>query len=342
MTEKAVLSKSRGLSSPLVWIWIAFTLTVAALLVWQTITVLLLAFAGGLLAILLNGISRLFAQWIHWPYRVVLLTVLLCLLLLVMGFFWLALPLISKQLVELFHALPQAYGDLQKQLSAYGIQPSFKESLADELIFKNEHILSQLHNLFSFTVGTVTSFAIFVLLGVYLAYDPERYVAGFLALIPKHKRARVKGVLDKVCINLRWWIVSKLVAMAIIGLLTVIGLKLLDVPLAFILGLLIALLTFIPYIGAIIASIPAILIALSIDPWKALYVTLLYLGIHMIEGYLITPLVEQRTVSLAPALTVLAQLLLVILTGFIGLALASPLTVVAIVLVRELWIKDIS
>ncbi len=135
--------------------------------------------------------------------------------------------------------------------------------------------------------------------------------------------------------SLRWWILGKLLSMTVVGTMTFVGLLLLNVNLAFILGIISALFTFIPYVGAILSAIPAILIAYTQHPILALYVAILYLVVHLIEGYMITPNIEQRTVSIPPALTILAQVLLLTLTGVIGFALATPLVVFTIAVIQH-------
>jgi predicted PurR-regulated permease PerM len=129
--------------------------------------------------------------------------------------------------------------------------------------------------------------------------------------------------------------------MLIIGVLTTAGLSILGVPLALSLGIFAALLTFIPNFGPIIAVLPAVLFALVESPTKALYVLALYIGIQMIESYLITPLIERETVSLPPVLTIFFQIFLGVLVGGLGLILATPLLTVIIVLVKMLYIEDI-
>jgi predicted PurR-regulated permease PerM len=132
------------------------------------------------------------------------------------------------------------------------------------------------------------------------------------------------------------WLLGRIWASLFVGVLTVIGLLLLDMPLAFTLGLLV--LNFIPNIGPILSGVPAVLLALLKSPTLAIYVIVLYVVIQSVESYLVTPLIQRRVVSLPPALTLTAQLLL---AGFLGLFLATPLTVVAMVLIEELYIKDV-
>jgi predicted PurR-regulated permease PerM len=126
----------------------------------------------------------------------------------------------------------------------------------------------------------------------------------------------------------------------VIGVLTALGLWLLGVELALTLGLLAALLTFIPNLGPVLALVPAVLLALMHSPTRALYVTLLYLAIQTVESYVLTPLVQRRTVSLSPALTITAQVALGVLLGGLGLVLATPLTILLLVLIQMLYIED--
>ena len=139
---------------------------------------------------------------------------------------------------------------------------------------------------------------------------------------------------------LRWWLLGKMVAMVLVGTLTTIGLWLLGIPLPVALGVIAAMLTFIPNFGPVLSAIPALLLAFVASPMSAVYVGLLYLVIQTVESYLITPLIQQRTVSLPPALTVLAQVGMGVLFGVPGIVLAAPMAAMAMVLVTKLYIED--
>jgi predicted PurR-regulated permease PerM len=118
-----------------------------------------------------------------------------------------------------------------------------------------------------------------------------------------------------------------------------IGLAVLGVPLAGTLGVLAALLTFIPNVGPFLSAIPPVLLAFSNSSRQALLVILLFCAVHALEGFLITPVAERAAVHLPPALTLSVQLLLAVIIGPIGIALAAPLTTVAMVLVRSVYLK---
>lgn len=111
-------------------------------------------------------------------------------------------------------------------------------------------------------------------------------------------------------------------------------------PLALILGIIAALLTFIPNIGPILSAIPAILLGLVENTTLAIHIALLYTVIQLVESYIITPLIQRKTVSLPPGLTLGAQVILGVLFGMLGLALATPLTAAALVIAKRLYLED--
>jgi predicted PurR-regulated permease PerM len=114
-----------------------------------------------------------------------------------------------------------------------------------------------------------------------------------------------------------------------------------DVPLALALGILAGLLEFIPTVGPILASAPAILLAFLQGPTLVLYVVLLYLVVQWIGSYLVMPLIQHRTLSIPPALTIVSIALLGAVLGFIGMLLACPLAVVVVVLVKMIYVEDV-
>jgi len=152
-------------------------------------------------------------------------------------------------------------------------------------------------------------------------------------------RPTVDHVLDKLRDVLRGWLLAQLGSMAVIGVLTALGLWALGIPLVVALGLLAALLTFIPNLGPIMSAIPAVVLALAADPITAVWVALLYIGVQLVEGNVTTPLIQQQTIDLPPALTIVMQFLLGVLFGLMGLALAVPVTAVGITLVQTLYVK---
>ena len=134
--------------------------------------------------------------------------------------------------------------------------------------------------------------------------------------------------------------IGRVISMVVVGLAIGIGLWLLGVPLALALGSIAFLLDFIPFIGPLVAAVPALLVAFAISPTLAASVALLYGGVQLVEGYVLTPLIEQRSVRLPPALTIAAQVFFGVVTGALGVLFATPLTAAAVTLVQKLYVED--
>jgi len=168
-------------------------------------------------------------------------------------------------------------------------------------------------------------------IGLYGSLSPGSYTRPVVALAPAHKRDRVDRVMGEVGDALGRWLVGRMVAMAFVGVFSGIGLWLLGVPVALGLGIVAGLLTFVEYLGAIVSAVPAALLALTLGPLQLVWVLLLYLGVHIVEGYVLTPLIARQAVSFPPAYTLAAQLVFGGLFGVLGLTFATPLCVVFVV-----------
>ena len=314
-----------------------------ALLLGFAVEVLLLGFAGALLAVLLRAVSDPLSRRTGLSPRWALVVTLGLILLLFGGAGWLIAPDLAEQTQELSEQLPQALQDVRGQLAQYswGAKLIEEADQAGKLASGSaDSWLSRLAGFFTVTAAALVNAVVVLFVGLYLAFQPSLYVRGFLGLIPPPRRRRAAEVLDAVGHTLRWWLIGKAFSMLVIGVLTTLGLWLLGIPLALSLGLIAGLLSFIPNVGPILSVIPAALLGLMQSPQVALYVLLLYVGIQVVESNLLTPLVEQRTVYLPPALTLLAEVLFAVLIGGLGLLLAAPLTATALVLVKMLYIED--
>ncbi len=177
------------------------------------------------------------------------------------------------------------------------------------------------------STATVLSGMIVVgFLGLYLGAEPEVYFSYIQRATPLAYRATLNSCAAAAVRNLRWWVLSQMLSMTAVGVIVACGLWALSVPLSGTLGVIAALLTFIPNIGPILSVVPAVLLAIAISPAKGLLTVVLFLAVHFLEGNVITPLLERRIVRLPPALTMTAQLFLTVIAGPLGLALAAPLT----------------
>ncbi|NTV10876.1 MAG: AI-2E family transporter [Zoogloea sp.] len=315
---------------------------VLAALVLLASNALLLIFAGILLAVLLDDACSGLQKHLHLPRGLVLGMVLLLTVGVLGVAGWQMAPGVLQQANELFDALPRSLEHLQSSMRRYGVLESMVGKLpsADTMASQASSMLERARLFFSGVFGSIAGAVVVVFIAIYLAARPDIYIDGVLTLVPPARRRRAREILDEMGRTLAHWLRGKLLSMVIIGVLTASALALLQVPLALVLGIMAGLLDFIPYLGPIMASVPAVLIAFSDSPTLALYVVLLFIAMHGVEGYLVLPLIERRTVSLPPALILVMQVLFGTLFGLVGIALATPLTAVLTVLITMLYVQD--
>ena len=184
--------------------------------------------------------------------------------------------------------------------------------------------------------GAVGSAVFVLVLAIYFAVDPQTYRKGLLRITPRSHRRRMRDALRRTDETLRAWLLGRLAAMAVVAVLTTAGLAALGVPLALTLGLIAGVLDFVPNVGPIAAAVPALLLAYQEGMRTVAWVAGLYLAIQMLEGYLLTPLIEKRAVEHPPGLVLMAQAGLGMVLGLPGLVLATPLVAAAIVLSETL------
>jgi predicted PurR-regulated permease PerM len=311
-----------------------------AALVIRAVDVLLLAFGGVLCAVLLDGTAAWLTRRTPLGRRAALAVVGLAIILVIVGTVTLAGPALVAQASGLQETLAAGIAMLRRWLNDV---PGMG-SLADELAragASGPEAARRLAGVFSSAAGGLGALAVVAFVGAYLAFDPGVYRRGLLHLVDHQHRPRANEVLDRLGRALQSWLLGQFISMVIIGSLVTIGLTILGVPLAPLLGFLTFLFQFVPYIGPIASGVPAVLVALTGGPQLALATAGLYTGIQFVESYLITPLVQRRMVHLQPALLLFSELLIGALAGLLGLILAAPLAVCAVVLVQMLYVQDV-
>jgi predicted PurR-regulated permease PerM len=318
---------------------------VAAVLVWLAADVILLAFAGILVALFLDGLSSSVAAYCRVPGRVALALVV-CALAAVMGVAgWLIAPAVGDQLAELVDRLPRVAAQIEQRLdeSRWGrllvrYLPS-AEAVGQSVSM--QRVGGTLATTLGWTLGTLANVLLILFIGIYLAADPHRYVEAALRILPPRRRDRARDVLAAIAGTLRRWLIGKIAGMLIIGALTAAGLAIIGVPLALSLGCVAGVLNFVPYVGPFVSFVPAALMAFVEGPAMLGWVAALYVVIQGLESYAVTPLIQQRAVALPPAFLITMQVLAGMLLGIMGLLLATPLTAAAVVAVRMLYVEPL-
>lgn len=325
---------------------LASLITAAILAVlWFAGRALLLLGAAMLVAAILHAASAGLSRLTGIGRRVCLLVVCLLIVAAVVVAAWLAAPSLMSQAREFATTVQNAWTDLVARLREFSLGREALERLQNQQQqgggMPGTSIVSQVFSAASVTFTSLTEFLLVLILGIYLAVEPGTYLRGLLHLVPPKRRERVRDILLEIAHTLRDWLLGQLVAMTIVGVATTLGLWLLGVPQAVVLGVIAGLLDFIPNLGPILGMIPALLVASSQGLSQAFYVIVLYLAIQAVEGNLIVPLVQRRAVDLPPALVLTAQLVMGLLAGIIGLLLAVPLAAAVMIAVRRAYVEDV-
>jgi predicted PurR-regulated permease PerM len=190
------------------------------------------------------------------------------------------------------------------------------------------------------TFAVSGAFLLVLFIAAYIGIDPHLYHGGLLELVPVTERDRAALTMARVATSLRRWLVTQLIAMAVIGAVTTVFLLVIHVKAAVPLGILAGVAKFIPIVGSIFAAIPAIAMAFADSPHKALVLTLGYIVIQFLENHLLVPVLMKKGVDLPPAMTLGIQALMAVLFGFLGLLVAVPLLAAILTIVRTMSAKE--
>jgi predicted PurR-regulated permease PerM len=301
-------------------------------LAWMAADALLLIFAGLLFAALLDactrGLSTILPIGRHWNLAIVSVAIAIAIAGLL---FWSGVS-IARQINDFVQALNQQLHALEQGMAELGVAPSGASgnvsplSHLGRLLFPNPHqLFGEARNAFTLAVGGIGEVVIIVLIGIFVAVDPAAYRRGIVELMPARRRLAVALILDETALYLRRWLVGQLAAMVFLAILTSIMLAAMGVPNSLLLGIQAGLFNFVPYLGAIVAAGPILLMTLPLGTTTLLIVLGLYTVIHVGVGYAIIPLIQKQAVHLPPAWTLASLVLFGVLFGVASVAVATPI-----------------
>lgn len=216
---------------------------------------------------------------------------------------WVFAPQLAEQAAQFLSTLPAALSQISETLERTPVGQNVMDVLpaaeeVPEAMPSLETLVPQVMGLLEPLFGTfggiarVTTDLIYVFFAaLFFALAPRQHRHGLVKLVPKAGRARASEVLSAIGKALRGWLLGRFVAMVAVGVMVTLGLWVLEIPAALLLGLLAFLLDFIPYLGPFLAAVPALLLAFTESPTTVLWVAALYLVVQHIESYVVTPLV---------------------------------------------------
>lgn len=322
---------------------IVLAVAVLAILLFVSRNLLPLIFGSVLIAVVLNRMARKVASILpaSVPRRVRVGTIMAMLVVLsFVGIYGFANSA-SEQIVRLADRVESS---VEKVWQAAKDQPLIERYIGEyanvgSMVPSSTESLGLAKNFFATTFGGLADCFILVVLAAYFALSPEKYRDGAIRLVPIGWRKYLLNLLGESSETLWHWMLGRLLAMAIVGILFGIGLAFIGIPMSVELGIFAGLVTFIPNIGGLLAVVPALLLATQQGSTAALSVIALYFVIQFVESYLITPMVQERQVSLPPAAVILAQILAGLLFGFWGVVFATPMVAVSLLWVKALYVE---
>ncbi len=319
---------------------IVIIMILCTFLILKGFKVLLLILAGILFATFFRGIASTIKSKLRLRQGFALFVSVILVFITFLITIYAVLPRVSDQVQILEKELPMAAKETRQKLesSSIGFWVIQQASIYKK---KYQRDNEKLTLFFSSFFGGLADIYIIFFLGVFFMIQPKMYTKGIILLFPKPKRERANQVLLTIGYTLKKWLLGKILSMLVVGVLTGIGLAILGMPLALTLAIFAALITFIPNFGPIISLIPAFLLAFTKGADYAIYVCILYASIQAIESNIITPLIQRKMISFPLAMILIAQVVLGIFTGVLGLILAVPTVAIVMVLIKMIYIEDI-
>ncbi|WP_051379179.1 AI-2E family transporter [Bradyrhizobium murdochi] len=326
-------------------------------LTWHFAATLFLIFSGILLGVTLNAMSNLLGRVVRLPHALRLTMVCLVVAGMLSGIVFLGGTTIAQQTTALSNTLKSQLVNVKGFLERNGIDTSFFDfgtlsSTSDDgtpapattptphtlpsagtIAASGGAIFSQSLKLILGTASAVGNFFIVLFLGIAFATQPSVYRNGLLFMAPVKHRVRAVAIVDRIGETLERWLIAQIITMMAVFLVTWIGLSIIGIQSSFILGIQAGLLAFIPTVGAILGGLIVVLASLASGWVAGLSAFILFLGVHALESYVLTPIIQRQALDIPPATLFAFQILLGVVFGIWGLALALPLMAIAKVMI---------
>ena len=324
------------------------------LLLWMlgaTADVFLLLFIAILISLYLGAVRDLLVEKAHLPPKIAFFISVFGTAAALLGLLAILLPPVVEQTRSLIVVMPQYIEAWETGIDHFVARfPAMRDvwkpgehplisAVYDQLANQAQLLVPRV---FGLVHVMIDCFAVAVM-AIYLALQPGTYREWLIALFPPIHRDLVRDVLRDLADALRAYIVGQLLTMTLLAAFTAAGLYLLDVPYWLTFGIFTGLVAVIPFFGTLLSTtLPALFVFGGPGGGtRAIYVLLLGVVIHLIEGNLVSPLVMSKKIDMPPVLTITSVLIVGKLLGPLGLVVALPTLVTVMVIVRRILINRI-
>ena len=324
---------------------LAFALVVAALVFKQLVTLIMGMLIVVIIALPLSAFAtRLKRFGIPRPIGATL--ALFIGLALLGGFIALIVPVFSHEITAFVNKLPTIVDDLRHRVAGLtGTSPSRVGKQIQNYINSYTHhpvkLLGPAETIGASVVGVIFALIVVLLTSLYTAINPDPLSSAVIRCVPPQRRVKAENVMVRLRTAYIGWLKGMAIGMLVLGGLTYLGLRLVELPFAAFFAVFTAIAMIIPYFGALASSIVPILYALTFSTEKAILVAIVYILAHQLESNVIQPQVVARNVEMHPAVIAIGVIAVEQLFGFVGLIVAVPILVTVKVLIEELWIVPV-
>lgn len=315
---------------------IVVAVAVIPVLIWYLFGVVLIAFGAIILAMLVRLMAQPLMRWLAAPEWLALTVSGLVILVVIIGAGYLFGSHISGEFQDVMQRTTSETAALENSMRGTALG----NYILQHLTSGNLSLADVLPGVLKVSTTFIEGVMIMLISGAYLAAQPRLYRDGMIWLFPPSKHARVAEIYDGIGEALRLWLIGQLVEMVLIGALSTFAVWLIGVPSPLAIGLIAGIGEFIPYLGPILAAIPAVLVAITKSPETALWTIFAYLVIHQIEGQIVAPLIQRHMVAIPPAVMLLGIVAMTYLFGAIAIIFAAPIVVTVFAAVNLLYVRD--
>jgi predicted PurR-regulated permease PerM len=306
-------------------------------LVWFLFDVILIVIGAVLIAVLLRLTAEPFTRWAKFPETIALVCAGLITVAVVAGAGYLFGTQVDAELTDVMQRANNGLTNIMHRLQT---SPSGKIILQHIQGGGGFSFPSFLSSLFSVSVSFLEAVVITVIGGFYLAAQPALYRSGLGKLFPRRMRDEANETIDDIGAGLRLWLIGQLIQMLLIGGLSTTVVWFIGLPSPLALGVIAGLAEFVPYIGPLIAAVPALLVASTQGFNAVLWTAVAYLAIHQIEGNLVVPLIQRQLIFIPPAVMLLGIVTILFVFGGASVIFAGPIAVIVFIAIKKLYVRE--
>ncbi|GAB3931165.1 AI-2E family transporter [Mucilaginibacter myungsuensis] len=301
--------------------------------------VVLMIMAGCLIATYFHGVGDVVERRFKVSRQLAMVVSVVGTLSILALLLWFMGTTIQSQVEELSKTLPATINNVKAKLDESSIGHKILEGFSST---NSKTMVDTAQSFFTTSFGVLGDLYIIMFLGIFFTSNPSMYKDGILLLVPKNRKLIGIHIMNRISTSLKGWLKGMMASIVLVTILITTGLTIMGIPVAMVLGLITGILEIVPNFGSVLAMIPGTLLALTVDTKTGIIVALIYITSQTITANIVNPLIQRKLIKLPPALTLISQLIMGVVSGPLGIILAVPMLAILMILIDELYVKKIN